>query len=90
MGTPTPRERHGERATVGVGGVTTSKASAGKRRTGQRVAGGTFLNRMELAGREMRKSFLILAAKRGFLWKAECIERCPLGLGKGSWKRVND
>src|SRR2546426_10259383 len=22
-------------------------------------------------------------------WKAECIERCPLGLGKGSWKRAN-
>src|SRR5438045_3313396 len=24
------------------------------------------------------------------LWKAECIERCPLGLGKGSWKRADD
>jgi len=22
-------------------------------------------------------------------WKAECIEICPLGLGKGSWKRAN-
>jgi len=22
-------------------------------------------------------------------WKAECIERCPLGLGKDGWKRVN-
>ncbi len=45
---------------------------------------------MELAGREMRKPFLILAARRGFLWKAECIERCPLGLGKGRWKRADD
>src|SRR6266516_810963 len=44
---------------------------------------------MELAGREMRKPFLILAARRGFLWKAECIERCPLGLGKGRWKRAD-
>src|SRR3989441_13353437 len=23
-------------------------------------------------------------------WKAECIERCPLGLGKGSWRRADD
>src|SRR5207253_10273191 len=63
--------------------------SAGKRCTGQRVAGGTSANCMELGGREMRKPFLILAAKRGFLWKAECIKRCLLGLGKGSWKRAD-
>jgi len=25
---------------------------------------------------------------RGLLWKAECIERCPLGLGKDGWKRT--
>ena len=24
------------------------------------------------------------------LWKAECIERCPLGLAKGRWKRADD
>src|SRR5438067_7055601 len=23
-------------------------------------------------------------------WKAECSESCPLGLGKGSWKRADD
>ena len=64
--------------------------SAGKRCTGQRVAGEAFLNESELGGREMRKSFLILNSQRCFLWKAECIERCLLGLGKGSWKRADD
>jgi hypothetical protein len=81
---------HDDRAIVVVAGVTTCLRSAGKRHTGQRVAGETFLYFIELEGREMRKSSLTLNARRCFLWRAGYLETRLSGLGKGSWKRADD
>jgi hypothetical protein len=89
MGSPTPRERHGDRATVVVGGVTTSQGVPESGAQGKGWQEEHLWSAWSWKAVKCVSPCLFSLREDVFLWKAECIERCPLGLGKDGWKRIS-
>jgi len=87
-GSPKPRERQGDRATIVSRGGHVPSGRTRRSFTGRRVAGEIGLHGKGLRGRAMHKSFLSPTGLGLLLWKATCRETCPCRLGRGQWKRT--